>query len=190
MSKRKLKETHPDISEDLKLFYNHVDNRLHAFVFRKCSPNEANSCKYCRDNPPQSSQELWDTIPNKTSGGLFYDVRDDEELPGHFSTLLQDISKVNIKIEPDNKFKNDEKFQRCKELNCFCSFKSDEDGRRHMRLAHDAKFNPLKNVCKFLINGVPCGESFETYWKLQQHKIQMCHKQTRVAGRGGRGRGK
>ena len=191
MNKRRIKEAHPDISEELKIFYKHCDDRLHSYVFRKCHPKDANKCKYCKENPPRGSKELWETLPKKSSGGLFYDVEEDPLFPGHYTTLLQDVKNVyDIKIKPDNMFKNDEKFQRSEEKNCFCTFKSDEDGRRHMRLAHDSKFKSKANVCKWLINGTPCGESFETPWRLQQHKTDKGHKKTRVGEGSARGRGR
>ena len=47
MNKRRIKEAHPDISEELKIFYKHCDDRLHSYVFRKCHPKDAN-----KENPP------------------------------------------------------------------------------------------------------------------------------------------
>ena len=187
MTKRTIKENHPDLSEDLKLFYKHCDDRLHAYVLRKCHVKEK-ACKYCRENPPRSSQQFWNSMPKSSSGGLFYDVDDDPAKEGHYTTLLQDIEMVkNIKIKPDGKFLE---VERCEEKMCLCSFKSGEDGKRHMRMAHNSKVNPMRNVCKFIINGTPCGESFESYWKLQRHKTATGHKQTRGARgsiqRGGR----
>ena len=123
---------------------------------------------------------LWDCLPGPSNGGLFFDVEEDKNHPGHYRTLLDLIATVDtLKIKPDGMFKE---VVRCKEKNCKCSFKSAEDGRRHLRLCHDivSAANPLGNVCKWKIDGVVCGQSFEKYWDLTKHKRKEGHMKSKV----------
>ena len=56
------------------------------------------------------------------------------------------------------------------------SFKSKADSDRHWRLAHKDDIetrNPNANVCNFKVDGVICGQVFETPYKLLQHKRSM-----------------
>ena len=121
MDKRMLREKHPEIYKQLQNIFKHVDIRLHGFIFRKCHPRD-HQCDFCKENPRRSSEELWKCLPVKASGGLFYDVEPDTNMPGHYRTLLdmmKDVKKIEIK--PDRVF--GEVFGRCKvKPNCYCKY--------------------------------------------------------------------
>ena len=106
MTRRKLMEEYPDIGRKLCIILKHVDNRSHGFCYRKCSPLKSYSCDYCKNAPPRSSDRLWRSLPQKNSGGLFYDFEPDTDNPGHYKTLLQLIKNADeIVIKPDSMFK-------------------------------------------------------------------------------------
>lgn len=105
MNKQKLRKTHPEIADKLKIIFKHVDIRSHGFIFRKCSPLESYNCNYCKQFPPRSSLKLWKSLPKKESGGLFFDCELDEKYPGHYRTLLDMMKDVdNLTIKPDSMF--------------------------------------------------------------------------------------
>ena len=105
MSMRKLRETNVEIAKKLLIILKHVDNRIHGYCFRKCSPLETSSCNYCKKFPPRSSKEFWQALPKKDSGGLFFDCEPDLSHPGHYRTLLDLVSNVDkLKIKPDGMF--------------------------------------------------------------------------------------
>ena len=114
MDKRKLRETYPGIYNRLKIILDHVDSRLHGYVFRKCHPKEKN-CNYCMENPRRGSSQLWNCLPKKSSGGLFFYCEPDKDNPGHYRTLL-DLLKdgAGIKINPDGMFNGYNRCQVCK----------------------------------------------------------------------------
>ena len=68
---------------------------------------------FCKKNPRRSSDKFWESLPRKSSGGLFFDLQPDPEKPDHYRTLLDMLKDVvNIKIQPDGMFKD--VFGRCK----------------------------------------------------------------------------
>lgn len=186
MDKRTLRQSHPEIYKRLQNILKHVDIRLHGFIFRKCHPRD-HQCDFCKENPRRSSDKLWKCLPRKSSGGLFYDIQPDPNMPGHYRTLLDMMGDgKKIKIKPDGMF--EDVFGRCQENGCMVSFKCKADADRHFRLAHknwNTQRNPFGHVCTFKINNVPCGQSFETDWLLKKHKNATNHINRRVR-RGGK----
>jgi len=185
MDKRKMREEYPEIYERLQIIFRHMDVRLHGYVFRKCHPKEY-QCDFCKKNPRRSSDKFWESLPRKSSGGLFFDLQPDPEKPDHYRTLLDMLKDVvNIKIQPDGMFKD--VFGRCKEKGCMVSFKCNADADRHFRLAHRNKNiqkNPYGHVCTFKTNDGVCGKSFEKNSLLRKHKIQSNHINRRKRGGG------
>ena len=111
MDKKKLRESQPDIYKRLQNIFKHVDVRAHGYIFRKCHPRD-HQCDYCKENPRRGSDKLWKCLPSKSSGGLFYDLEPDPNMPGHYRTLLDMMTDgKNIKIKPDGMF--DDIFGRC-----------------------------------------------------------------------------
>lgn len=174
-TKRVIAAEHPEISTNLKLFYKHCDARLHSFTFRKCHPEEY-QCKYCQKNPVRSSDGFWKSLLPRSHGGLVFDVEVDDERPDHYKTFLQMRSNRGP-IQADGMFDD---INRCKEKNCFWTFKSSADATRHMRIAHDSNSNPLGYTCNWLIDGVRCGQVFQKKWDLTKHKNTLGHKKTTV----------
>ena len=174
MNKRKLREQHPEIAEELKLFYKHCDIRLHNYFFRKCHKHSAHVCPWCRDHPVRSSDKLWSCLPPKSSGALFFDCEEDPNNLGHNRTLLDLLKDIKtLKIIPDGQY---EGFMRCKEKGCLCSFKSDADADRHCRIAHgEASKKNISHVCRFKVDGVPCGAVYDKKWDLTKHKNKEGH---------------
>ena len=104
MVKKVVKSKHPEIYEKLKIILKHVDIRLHGFIFRKCHPKEYN-CVYCKKFPPRSSEQFWNCLPKKSSGGLFFDAEPDTNFPGHYRTLLDLLGEGgSIKVKPDGEY--------------------------------------------------------------------------------------
>ena len=111
MDKRKMRQEHPQIYERLQIIFQHMDVRLHGYVFRKCHPKDY-QCDFCKKNPRRSSDKFWKSLPRKSSGGLFFDLQPDPEKPGHYRTLLDMMRDVvRIKIKPDGMF--NDVFGRC-----------------------------------------------------------------------------
>ena len=175
-----MNEQHPAIAEELKLFYKHADIRAHNYFFRKCHKDASYSCPWCKDHPVRSSDKFWSCLPQKSSGGLFFDCEEDPNRPGHNRTLLDLLKNIKtVKIAPDGQL---EGVTRCKEKRCFCTFKSVADAERHCRMVHgEASKKNLSHVCRFKVNGVPCGIVFDKKWDLTKHKNKEGHvkRQTR-----------
>ena len=173
MNKRKLKEQHSEIAERFKLFFKHADVRLHSIIFRKCH-KDARPCTWCNTHPVRGSDKLWSCLPQKSSGGLFFDSVEDLDKPGHNKTLLDLLKEIkSLKINPDSQF---EDIVRCKEKGCLYTIKSEADGDRHCRIAHNE--NSKKNVshvCRFKVAGVMCGAVFGKKWDLTKHKNNEGH---------------
>ena len=105
MTRRKMRENHPEVADNMKLIFRHMQVTLHGYVFRKCKPGDGQSCQFCKDHPPRASQRLWSALPSKDSGGLFFDCEDDLSRPGHYRTLLDLLKNIkDVKIKPDGMF--------------------------------------------------------------------------------------
>ena len=69
------------------------------------------------------------------------------------------------------------------ENNCLYNFKSVADSVRHMTLMHDKagrEAHPLGHQCHFIIEGVVCGQMFDTVHYLKKHKQKEGHFVPRV----------
>ena len=129
LSEERLRKKSKDLRAESKLICSHMDKRSHCMIFRKCSKLlKEKVCSYCKSNPPQASEALWRDLPARNLGGLFFDVQEDPEFPGHNKTLLKMIKEMP-NIEPDGDIPDIKRCQVIKFVLAFCK----SDGKTYSR---------------------------------------------------------
>ena len=120
LSEERLRKKSTDLRAESKLICSHMDKRSHCMIFRKCSKLlKEKVCSHCKSNPPQASEALWRDLPARKLGGLFFDVQEDPEFPGHNKSLLKMIKEMP-NIVPDGDIPDIKRCQVIKFVFLFC----------------------------------------------------------------------
>lgn len=151
---------------------------------RKCLPELGEeACPYCTAHPSRADPSVWNDLPSRKDGGLFFSPVPSSH-PDHYETFLEMKARKRTgrldKIVPDDCFK-DLEFGRCDQEDCFYVYRSAIDRVRHLMLCHKATRKETNFdgsfICKFkLPNGETCGFKGKTQHYLNRHKDDENHK--------------
>ena len=171
--------------KEAKFIWAHTQKTSHQIIITRCEHgNECPDCKRWRRRKPSRVHlhKKLDLPTQRQHGTRFFVAEDDPRFPGKYKTYLQQEEELRLgvltKAVPDNEFGDD--IMRCKERNCNTVFRAAAEGRRHYLLIHGLSGTgcPIPYPCAV------CGESFETSYRLAEHKRKAGHRKCDVEAGG------